>query len=81
MCFVFMYVWAPHVCLGPREVRRGGGSPGTRVTDGHGECWGPNLGPLQEQQVFLSAEPPHGPFLSFDRWDHQVAQGVSWVEL
>ena len=81
MCFVCMSAWAPHVCLVPREVRRGVGSPGAGVPDDHGECWGPNLGPLQEQQVFLSAESPHGPFLSFDRWDHQVARGVSWLQL
>ena len=47
----------------------------------HGECWCPNLGPLREQQVFLSAEPPHGPILSFDMWDYRVAVGLSWMEL
>ena len=47
-----MDAWAPHVCLVPREDRRGVGAPGAGVTDGHGECWGPNLRPLQEQHVF-----------------------------
>ena len=76
-----MDVCAPHVFLVPREDRRGVGSPETGVIDGHGECWCPNLGPLREQQVFLSAEPPHGPFLSFDMWDYRVAVGLSWMEL
>ena len=33
---VCMDAWAPHVCLVPREDRRGVGAPGAGVTDGHG---------------------------------------------
>ena len=56
-----MCVCVHHVCawcfLVPREGVR---SPGTTVTDGckiPDECWEPNLGPVQEQQALLSAEP------------------------
>lgn len=61
-------VFCLHVCiyttrvhLVPGEIRRQCWTPGARVTDGcepppYG-CWEPNLGPLQEQQMLLTAEP------------------------
>jgi hypothetical protein len=44
------------------EVRRGHWIPETGVIDcckALYRCWGLNLGPLQEQQVLLTAESPH----------------------
>jgi hypothetical protein len=44
----------------PSNVRKRHWSPGTGITDGcEPLCgWlGPNLGPLEEQPVFLTAEP------------------------
>ena len=55
-----MNVNAPSLCLVPEEDKEGIGSPGILVTDCYktpcasGE---PNPGPLQDQQVFLTAEP------------------------
>ena len=48
------------MCLVPEEVRQSVSFSKTRVTDGWEllcGCWEPNLVPLEEQQVFLPAEP------------------------
>ena len=49
-----------HVYAVLSELAKGVRSTETEVTDGceqpH-ECWDPNLGPLQEQQVLLTIEP------------------------
>lgn len=58
-----MYI--PHVCLVPKETRRGYGYTITGVMDGCESpcmCWELNSGSLQEQQVILTTEPclqPH----------------------
>ena len=51
-----------HVHVVPMEARDGGSvrSPGTGVIDGCEPpcgCWESNLGPLEEQQMLLTAEP------------------------
>lgn len=33
-CFAYMYIGVPHVCLVPKEVRRGCPVPGTGVMNG-----------------------------------------------
>lgn len=55
-CFTCMPVCAPHVHLGPTEVRRGLGSSGTGVEDGCepqplGRCWEQNPGPRRNNNV------------------------------
>lgn len=70
--FVCMYVYAPHVCQCLQRLQRCTRSPGIRLTDGfEPPCgsWEPDLGPLQAQQMFLTAEfsfqpPPLSLFLS-----------------
>ena len=54
-CLCTMYAPGAH-----RVQKEGVRSPGTGITDGceppHG-CWKLNLGPLEEQPVFLTSEP------------------------
>jgi hypothetical protein len=57
--FAFRAVCVPYECLITMEVKRYQ-IPGTGVTDRRElpcECWESNLGPLQEQEVFLTTEP------------------------
>lgn len=60
-CFASMFVFAPHLCLMPVEVRRGcqiSWNLELRHIDG-------NLGPLQEQHMLLTAEPSLQPYMGF----------------
>ena len=66
LIFIDFYMYIPHACLMPAEVRRGIRSPGTGVTDG----WEPpcgcrelNSGPLEEQAMLLTSEPSLQPLL------------------
>lgn len=55
------YMYVHYVCAAPTEARRGHHIPsGTRVMDccePPYESWELNLGPRQEQQMLLAAEP------------------------
>lgn len=56
-----MYICTLCACLAPSESVE---APGTGVTDTcvlTCESWGPDLGPLQKQQVLLTAEPSRQP--------------------
>ena len=49
-----------NTCLVPTEARRGASSPGTgAIASCEPPCgtWGPNPGPLEEQQMLLTTEP------------------------
>lgn len=62
------------VCIttaGARGTRRGHRKPGTGVKGGCG-CWELNYGPLNEQRMFLAAEPPLQP--------HKVVLGCSQMD-
>ena len=71
-CTYAMYL--PGAC-----IRQGVRPSGAEVIDGCEPpcgCWEPNLGPLQEQQVLLRAEPsPQPPHFGFSR------QGLAMQEL
>lgn len=59
MCFAYMYVYIPHVCLVPQRPDEGVRSPETGATDGFKRtcgCWESNLGLLWEQPVLIIAE-------------------------
>jgi len=59
MYVCYMCIQCAHVCLVPREVRRGCRAS-WNITDSSEPpcgCWEPNVDPLQEQQALLAAEP------------------------
>lgn len=71
--FLPVILYTTHVPgIHSREVREDVGSPGTEVKGGCQSlcgCWDPNSGSLQEQQVFLTAEPSSQPLCPiFLKW-------------
>lgn len=62
--FIFLYEYVclcvyvyMHTCVPlPAEARKGYWTTGCGLSD-MGGCWEPYLGPLEEQQVLLKAEP------------------------
>jgi hypothetical protein len=62
-----MCLSANHVCTLSMETGRGGQTPGIEARNSCErpcECWEPNLCPLQEQTVFLTAELCPAPLVS-----------------
>lgn len=82
MCMTSACVYArmPHVHGALGGQKESTDLPGTEVMTSvthHMECWTPNLGPLQEQQVLLTAEPSlQSPVTSV--FIHQAMHWHSW---
>lgn len=68
MCLYFwVYVYVPCVCRyvqKPEEVSPSLNLESYAVGAAHSGCWKPSLGPLEEQQIFLTAEPSPNPHFS-----------------
>lgn len=69
-CFACMFIYAQLCALCPRRPDNIRFETGTKDSEPPWGCWGPSLGPLQQQQVFWAAAPSLQPLITrllFDR--------------